>query len=197
MKISNQTVSTRGPVRVALRAAVWLLLLPALAAQAGHYECSAGETLSADQRRCSGGGIPMYKADEIRVESATPRSDERAPPPASAAAGGDLSPYFGVWRTSVPGAAWTSPSGYQGYDWLHVSAGVSAGDLIIRPDGTYLWASYGGKSGRWVRGDADYPIVLIDTVEKRRWKVGLDPKRTGGRELIVWDGDVYHYDGRR
>lgn len=31
--------------------------------------------------------------------------------------------FFGARRTRIPGAVWTSPSRYQGYDWLHVRAG--------------------------------------------------------------------------
>jgi hypothetical protein len=154
-------------------------------------------------RTCPNGDIPMFVADEVRPytppQPAIERSDQRQNRAAEAAANaGNLDYYFGVWRTRIPGAVWTSPSGYQGYDWLHVSAGVSAGDLIIKPNGTYVWASYGGKSGRWTRsGDAGYPIVLIDTVENRQWRVGIDPKHTGGRDIIVWDGGSFYYDGRK
>jgi hypothetical protein len=93
------------------------------------------------------------------------------------------------------GAVWTSPSGNPDYDWLHTSAGAVAGDLIIRPDGTYYWASYGGKSGRWTQGNATYPIVLIDTVENRQWQVGVDAKNP--ERVFIWDGNAYTYIGRR
>jgi len=162
-----------------------LLAAPGLA-QAGQQTCN-GAVVSSDLRRCSDGSIPVYTSGAAASPSPRP-----APAPA---AGPEY--FFGVWRTSIPGAVWESPSGYPGRSWLHVAAGVAVGDLIIRPDGSYLWNSYGGKSGRWERGDADYPLVLIDTVERRRWKVGADPRHTGGRDIILWDDNAYHYDGRR
>ncbi|TRW95586.1 hypothetical protein [Candidatus Methylobacter oryzae] len=110
-------------------------------------------------------------------------------------ANADPSALYGVWRTSIPGAVWTSPGTYT--DWLHVSTGIAVGDLIIRPDGTYIWNSYGGKSGNWVRGDSDYPVVLIDTVENKQWKVSTDSKHTGGRDIVIWDGRFLYYDGRK
>lgn len=176
-----------------------IFLFP-LSAAAGHQVCGNQE-VPASVRKCPDGGIPRYVADEVKPYVSPQSAHEAGRPPKQndlpAANSSDLNYYFGVWRTRVPGAVWTSPSGYQGQDWLHVSAGVAAGDLIIRPDGTYVWKSYGGKAGRWVRGDAGYPVVLIDTVENRRWKVGADPKHTGGRDIIVWDGNAIYYDGRK
>ncbi|HWP12843.1 MAG TPA: hypothetical protein VNN06_13540 [Ramlibacter sp.] len=128
----------------------------------------------------------------------TPVQDHSSTGRPQADATANLNYYFGVWRTNIPGAVWTSPSGYQGREWLHVSAGAAAGDLIIKPDGTYVWNSYGGKSGRWISAaDAVYPIVLIDTSENRRWKVGADPKHTGGRDIMIWDGNSFYYNGRK
>lgn len=160
----------------------FVLAVP-LSASAGHQECGR-KKVAATVRSCPDGSIPAYVADEIQPDPPAqpvapvrpapaspapqpsgPTASERAPAGASATT---LDFFFGVWRTRIPGAVWTSPSGYDGYDWLHVAAGVSVGDLIIRPDGTYVWNSYGGKSGRWERGDsAEWPIVLIDTVENR------------------------------
>lgn len=171
---------------------VALLLAWPLLVQAGQQTCN-GIVVSNDLRRCSDGGIPVYSSEPI-AKPAPPATP--APRPALAAAAG-LNYFFGVWRTSIPGAVWASPSGYPGQSWLHVSAGLAVGDLIIKPDGSYLWNSYGGKKGRWEHGDAEYPLVLIDTMERRRWKVGVDPKRTGGRDIVIWDGNAYYYDGRR
>lgn len=109
----------------------------------------------------------------------------------------DTNYFMGVWRTNVSGAVWESPSGYDGYNWLNVGAGISAGDLIIKPNHTYVWNSYGGKTGKWVKGTADYPVVLLDTVENRQWQLSVDPHHTGGRDITVWDGNAYYYDGRR
>jgi len=176
-----------------------IFLLP-LSAAAGQQVCG-NQVVPASARSCPDGSIPMFVADEIKpyvppqsVQAAS-REPRRQELPHSNSS--DLNYYFGVWRTGIPGAVWTSPSGYRDREWLHVGAGVSAGDLIIRPDGTYVWNSYGGKTGRWVRGDSEYPITLIDTVENRHWKVGADPKHTGGRDIMVWDGNSIAYDGRK
>lgn len=124
------------------------------------------------------------------AQGAHPAAEAR--PPAREEA--DLSYFFRVWRTRIPGAVWQSPSATPGWDVLHVSAGAQAGDLTIFPDGRYVWNSYGGKKGRWVReGGA---IVLVDTVEGKRWSVRRDPDRQGGRDIVVWDGSVW-YDGRK
>jgi len=103
---------------------------------------------------------------------------------------------IGRWHTRVPGAVWQTPSGREGYDNLHVSSGVKSGDLVINANGTYVWNSYGGKKGNWVKGDSGYPIVLIDKSENKKWKVGYDSKHTGGRDIIIWDGNVW-YDGKK
>lgn len=185
------------------------LLLP-LVAVAGHQVCGS-QPVAQNVRTCPDGGIPMFVADEIKpypapqpardwqhqAERRDWRERDRAAPASPDTGAGDLNYYFRVWRTRIPGAVWTSPSGYRGHDWLHVSAGVAVGDLIIRPDGTYVWNSYGGKKGQWVRGDAEYPIVLIDTAEHRQWKVSVDPRHAGGRDIIVWDGNSFYYDGRK
>ena len=40
-------------------------------------------------------------------------------------------------------------------------------------------------------------MVLLDTVENRQWQLSVDPHHTGGRDITVWDGNAYYYDGRR
>lgn len=103
---------------------------------------------------------------------------------------------IGRWHTRIPGAVWQTPSGRDGYDNLHVSSGLKSGDLVIYSNGTYIWNSYGGKKGNWVKGDSEYPIVLIDKSENKKWRVGYDSKHTGGRDIIIWEGN-YWYEGRR
>jgi hypothetical protein len=71
---------------------------------------------------------------------------------------------------------------------------VKVGDLTIDSGGYWAWNSWGGKTGRWEQGDADYPIVLIDTAEGRRWKVGPDRRHSG--QIYVFDG-FYSYSGKR
>lgn len=152
-------------------------------AWAGYQTC--GDRVVSDSlRRCDDGSIPFY-------HSGSPPGGPPAPARAGVAAGKDA--LFGRWRTNVPGAVWQSPSS-GGRDQLHVSPGAVAGDLVIYPDGRYVWNAYGGKSGRWRDGDADYPIVLIDEGERKAWKVGLDDRHPG--QIYVWDGYVY-YAGKR
>jgi hypothetical protein len=121
----------------------------------------------------------------------SPEPQPTARPPSTAG----LEFYFGVWRTRVPGAVWTSPSGYEGYDSQHTNVALAAGDLLIKPDGTYVWNSHGGKSGQWVSGDSEHPLVLIDVVEHKRWSVGVDREHT--ENIVLSDGDAASYDGRK
>lgn len=110
----------------------------------------------------------------------------------------DLSGFMGVWQTAIPGAVWQTPSDVSGYNVLHMGVGASGGRLQINKDGTYTWASYGGKKGRWVltgEGLDGYPLALVDTVEKKRWKVGVDNREAG--KIWLWDGEAISYHGRR
>ena len=155
----------------------------------------------------SGDDIKIYKAREVKPYKSTeikpaPGEDDNSnkgqTSPESLPQTGKPTPasLFRVWHTSVPGGVWTSPSHVTGYDQLNIAPGVKSGDLTISSNGYYTWNSYGGKVGRWVPGDKAYPIVLLDSVENKKWKVGFDPKHTGGRDIVIWDGFVY-YDGRK
>ncbi len=182
------------------------VLLPTLASGGQQY---CGQTPVADDlSRCPDGSIPIFKATEIKVDKPAPRKviksdpppvvdEHKTPPKPPAPQKVDTDYFMGVWRTNVAGAVWESPSGYDGYNWLKVSAGLAVGDLIIKPNGTYVWNSYGGKTGNWIKGDSDYPVILLDTVENRQWQLSIDPHHTGGRDITAWDGNAYYYDGRR
>jgi hypothetical protein len=139
--------------------------------------------------------LEVFRADEVKpspASQASPAWPPGAARPAPASPG--ISALLGLWQTNIPGAVYTAPSSRPGYDELHVGSGAAAGLLRLNADRTYSWNSYGGKTGRWeASGDAAYPLTLVDSVENKRWKVGLDP-RTG--ELIVWGGS-YWYNGRR
>lgn len=51
------------------------------------------------------------------------------------------------------------------------------------------------KKGRWTQSNkSDYPLVLEDTMENKRWYVGLD-QRT--QRLYIWDGDAISYTAKR
>lgn len=144
--------------------------------------------------------IEMFHAEEVKPwqpPSAQPVPPPRPipqPAPARRQGSSGAAALLGVWQTNIPGVAYTTPSSQPGYDILHVSSGAAAGLLRLDANGSYSWNSYGGKRGKWVQtGDAEYPIEIIDTVENKRWRVGLDPKSS---ELIVWSGSFW-YRGRR
>lgn len=144
--------------------------------------------------------IEVYQAHEVQPYKATviqpdhaqerPVQETRAHPAACGA-------FVGTWQTNVPGAVYITPGSSRYYDVLHVSAGSPKGFLRINANGTYTWNTYGGKHGRWRSSqDPEYPLVLVDNAEHKQWKVGCDPKHTGGRDIVIWDGYI-HYDGRR
>jgi hypothetical protein len=155
-----------------------LAILPAELSAASYY-CGNQPTTA---RTCPDGSIPIFRADELQA----------APKPARPDAAG----LIGRWRTNVPASVISRESTFDGRRWTEIFPGAAAGDLLIRADGTYAWASYGGKVGRWVRGNPDWPIVLIDTVENRRWQVAFDD-RSDGRRIYVWDGNSIYYQGSR
>lgn len=160
-----------------------------VAAVAGYQTCG-GTPVPSSTRTCPDGAIPMYHAGQVQAQN--PGVQPRSPSaPSNPAAIEDL---LGVWHTAVPGGAWQSPSSVPGYNLLHVSPGVRSGDLTIDPSGKFVWNSYGGKVGRWEPGDADYPIVLVDTTEHRRWRVGPDRRHPG--KIFIWDG-TFTYTGNR
>lgn len=135
---------------------------------------------------------PPQQQQQVRPAAAV--QPQPVPPARAPQQAAGTEALLGVWQTNIPGAVYTTPSGRPGYELLHVSSGAAAGLLKLDRNGGYSWNSYGGKRGKWVpTGRADYPIELLDTVENKRWLVGLDP-RSG--ELVVWSGS-YWYNGRR
>lgn len=174
----------------------WFAAIAALAAggsapaQGGSYYCDSTPVAGT---RCPDGSLAIYRVRELTPNS--PASPSPAPGPRpdrtpDASAG----PLFGKWHTNVAPSVISRE--IRGMRWTEIFPGAVAGDLLIKPDGTYAWASYGGKVGRWVATGGSWPIELIDTTERRRWKVGLD-ERGGGRRIFIWDGDAIHYVGTR
>jgi hypothetical protein len=145
--------------------------------------------------------IKPYQAHEIKpyhAQELQPVRAEREPQrsPDRGTSDGQVSQLLGAWQSSVPGAVWTSPSAVPGWETLHVSAGALAGLLVIYPNGTYIWNSYGGKKGRWTRSnDPGYPIVLDDQSEHRQWKVGLDDRHADS--IYIYDGNAIYYTAHR
>lgn len=107
----------------------------------------------------------------------------------------DVGHLVGRWQTNVSGAAYTTEDA-AGNRYMHTSAGARAGQLVINPNGTYVWAAWGGKKGRWVKGSKSWPIVLIDNQEHKKWGVACN-ESSGGKQIYIWDGQYYTYNGRR
>ena len=157
-------------------------------AEAGHQTCGS-QIVPESLRRCPDGSPPMFHADTVNPAPPAAKTPQQQQGPVAEAAS-----LFGVWHTGVSGGVWQTPSAVPGWDTLHVAPGVRAGDLTITPNGRFVWNAYGGKAGRWVPGDAEYPIVLVDDAEHRRWKVGPDRRHPG--KIFIWDG-TFTYVGSR
>jgi hypothetical protein len=182
------------PMRATILAGALPLAFVMPPLEAGQQICGS-RLVPETVRVCPDGASPVFAADEVRPTRSHDRiGRDRARPGRDATS---IDYFLGVWRTRVPGAAWRSPTGYAGYDWQHARSGLNAGDLIIKPDGTFVWNVHGGASGRWERGDRESPIVLVDR-DERRWRIAADPRRTGGRDIVVRDdANGLSYDARR
>ena len=162
------------------------------------YKAKETELYKGKQAENVKGNLPaVTKANDVIEEKGKPDVKKKEVPAENKDKNNEIENLIGTWHTKIPGAVWETPNGRDGYNTLHVSAGLKAGDLVIKKDGTYKWNAYGGKSGKWVKGDSEYPLVLIDNKEKKNWKVGYDSKHTGGRDIIIWDGNYYWYDGKK
>lgn len=143
--------------------------------------------------------IKPYAAREPAAKNTTVSSDgtrQATHAGNSAAAPGGVNSLIGVYSTNVGGGTYITPGNTPGYGVLHTSAGAKSGALTLRGDHTYTWNAYGGKQGRWQEtGRSDYPIVLDDRAEKKRWLLG--PKRGDADRVVIWDGNAFNYVGKR
>lgn len=160
------------------------------AQQSGGYYCGS---VMVTTTRCADGSLAIYRARELGGDRAN-RTSGGDDPRGERSVDASIGALLGKWHTNVPASVINRD--VNGLRWTQIFPGAAAGDLLIKSDGTYAWASYGGKAGRWVATGGSWPIELIDTVERRRWKVGLD-ERGGGRRIYIWDGDAIHYTGSR
>jgi hypothetical protein len=150
---------------------------------------------------CAGGtvgAIEMFQAESVKPwqpPSQTARQQVAATPQQAASVEG-VKAMLGAWQSSVAGAVWTTPSSIPGWSNLNVSPGALAGLLVIYPDGTYVWNSYGGKKGRWTPSTVGgYPVALEDRAEKKTWLVGPDTASPG--RIFIWDGGSFYYTAKR
>lgn len=206
---------------------VWMsaaLLLASAGASAGYLVCN-GQLVSNKVNTCPDGSIPKYVPESTTPNPApySPLPQPQPVPPTQqtqqiyppysppvqqsiqnvqplppAYQQRDVSLFLGVWRTNIAGAVWASPTGYQGSNWAYMTAGVALGDLIIKPDGTYVWMWPSRKNGRWEvqPSTAPYPLLLIDEDENRRWHLGWSNSYSG-QQLYITDGGPRIHIGRR
>lgn len=180
MKRSSRTVL---PVVVGVMA----MSLSACQARAAYQTC--GERfIGSDVVRCPDGSVPRYNPGAPPVSGGAVTSQPGNGARLGVAAQDAV---YGIWHTTRPGISYPSAIDVPGAYLLVARAGLAAGDLTISPNGTYVWNSYTGTSGRWIKGDDVSPVVLIDDTHHMRWKVGL----AGGVLLIGGGGQVY--SGRR
>lgn len=188
---------------------VWIsavLLAASAGASAGYLVCG-GQVVSNKVNTCPDGTTPKYVPESTPPNTAPysplPQQQQTYPPQnvqpmPPAYQQRDIAALLGVWRTNIPGAVWASPTGYQGSNWNYMNVGVALGDLIIKPDGSYVWMWPNRKAGRWEMQppNAPYPLVLIDEEENRRWHVGLGNAYLG-QQLYITDGGPRIHSGRR
>ena len=105
-----------------------------------------------------------------------------------------LSFFVGRWKCGVNGAVYEIKDINNDLSKLKTSAGsAKTKPLYIFNDGTYYWESYGEKKkGKWEKTKRkDYPIVLLNAIEKKDWLIGRDPY--GANIINIWDGVYYSY----
>lgn len=159
----------------------------------GRYVCY-GATY--ENGRCSDGGIPVFIAESVQP-TPTPRPDpeQQTQPPTAAR---DIAALLGVWDTNVPSSVITRYSRALDREFVSVAPGARGRLLKIKPDGTWVWQSYGGKRGTWRRNPdpKGYPILLDDPSENATWGVGPDTRDSRG-DIIIQKASGVYYVGRR
>eukprot|EP01037_Dinobryon_pediforme_P001504 gene1504-1526_t len=169
-------------VILGLAGAVMGTAAPASAA----YQTCGESFVAIDMVRCPDGSVPHYNVgDPPQAAGNTARSPVGTP-----ASRNMETQLFGIWHTNRSGAALSSALDVPGAYLLNSKIGLAQGDLTISPNGSYVWNTFTGTSGRWVRGEKD-GIVLYDETQRRRWRVTL----AGERVLITSDPESF--TGRR
>lgn len=133
-----------------------------LASAAASYQTCAEKFVSMDTIRCPDGSVPHYAA-----------GDPPGAPSGVAEPGSTTTPagmLFGIWHTNRPGSSYSSALDVPGAYMLNARPGLGQGDLTISPNGSYVWNTFTGTSGRWVRGE-NKGIVLYDETARTKWVV--------------------------
>ncbi|WP_047155206.1 hypothetical protein [Aneurinibacillus tyrosinisolvens] len=142
--------------------------------------------------------VQPYKAEEVKpyqaeeVKPAQPSSTQKQQTKKV-----DSASCYGTFNLYVPGAVYTTDDYTNNTRTTKVSPGSGKLNswLTINANGTYVWNSSWDKKvikGKWKKGDADYPVILLNVQEKKSWKVGKDKRKN---QVYVWDGNYAYYIG--
>ena len=148
------------------------------------FQTCAEKFVSMDIVRCPDGSLPHYA---IGDPPGAPTA-QGSPKPITATQPADM--LYGVWHTSRPGAGYSSALDVPGAYMLNARPGLAQGDLTISPNGTYVWNTFTGTSGRWVRG-LNKGIVLYDETNHTKWLV------TPSAERILVTDQKQSFSGRK
>jgi hypothetical protein len=150
-------------------ALVVAMLLATVQAEAAYQTC-AEKFVSMDIVRCPDGSVPHYNTGNPPGAASSPT--------ASKPGGAEASPLdhlFGIWHTNRPGASYASALDVPG---------------TISPNGTYVWNSFSGTSGRWVRSETK-GLTLYDEPHHTKWLV------VPTAETILISDPKQSFSGRR
>jgi hypothetical protein len=165
-------------------ALVVAMLLATVQAEAAYQTC-AEKFVSMDIVRCPDGSVPHYNTGNPPGAASSPT--------ASKPGGAEASPLdhlFGIWHTNRPGASYASALDVPGAYLLAARPGLAQGDLTISPNGTYVWNSFSGTSGRWVRSETK-GLTLYDEPHHTKWLV------VPTAETILISDPKQSFSGRR
>ena len=161
---------------------VAMFLAPALAEAA--YQTCADKFVSMDIVRCPDGSVPHYNTGN---PPGAPSSQAGSKP---GAVNSPAEKLFGIWHTNRPGASYASALDVPGAYMLAARPGLAQGDLTISPNGSYVWNSFSGTSGRWVRSETK-GILLYDEAGHTKWLV------VPTAETILISDPKQSFSGRR
>ncbi|WCK54272.1 hypothetical protein PP175_23780 [Aneurinibacillus sp. Ricciae_BoGa-3] len=139
--------------------------------------------------------VPLYQSTEIPVHKA--QEVKPTQPPSSQkgqAKKVDPSSCYGTFNLYVPGAVSTTDDyvNHTRTTTISPGSGKLKSWLTINANGTYVWNSSWDKKvikGKWKKGDADYPVILLNAQEHKNWKIGIDKRKN---QVYVWDGYTYY-----
>ena len=177
----------RRAVSLAIMAAV---VMSPISAQANYQTC-ADKFVSMDIVRCPDGAVPHYNiGDPPAAPSAAPSAAPGRQQAKPTSPESEIDSLYGVWHTNRPGTSYMTAMDVPGSYLLAAKPGLAQGDLTISPNGSFVWNTFSGTSGRWVRSEKT-SIVLYDESTRTKWRIAA----AGGGVSIT--ADTQAFMGRR